>query len=497
MSSSSYTLTAEDVEPGYDYNDPPAVRAAGNSNPAVLKAVLQHGWQKSPHYSPNGSETSLANQYGPNAFMGPVPYGGDSPLLRAIDRRLPQNVETLLEAGADPNGLPVWMLRASIEESTASLPYQRPDPVGHIHPFWSSAMSHFQVNKLKTQAVVAVEAAAGHGLDAVIDQLVVHGADLSSWKADIPPTPPSSLSASSPLHAAITGRHTTTLAHLLSPPLSLNLNFIPQGSPVRQLTPAMHALCTTPPNLDALFTLLANPLFDAGICTPTFDVHLAHFAAAHLSASLLRELAEKLPTALHDAGCTARGHTLLHIVCLPRDETHINVFAPRVHRSVRFVSVLDPTWKPTRLYARCPRAAHGVAAAQEEQPPVFGRQDEGFFDAQLEVLDFLRESNGAGGMKNMVSQADEDGNTALHFLAGYRSVNMRAVEMLRALDEGEGVWETARNRWGFTPRELFDDGARASEARHMKFWEEGYESSSDEDPRMPCFGCARAIGGRG
>ncbi|KAJ7283264.1 hypothetical protein C8J57DRAFT_731265 [Mycena rebaudengoi] len=272
MSTSNYTLTAEDVEPGLDYRDLPAIRAAGNPNPAVLKAVLQSGWRKSPYYSPNESQSSksLADQYGPNAFMEIVPQGGDdSPLLRAIRCRLPENVETLLEAGADPNGLPIDMLKDSVAASTASLPYQRPDPVGHIHPFWSSAMSHFQVNKLKTQAVVAVEAAAGEGLDDVIDRLVAHGADVSSWKADTPPTspdapPPSSLSVSSPLHAAITGRHTTTLAHLLSPPLSLNLNFIPPGPPVRQLTPAMHALCTTPPNLDAFSTLLANPLFDAG-----------------------------------------------------------------------------------------------------------------------------------------------------------------------------------------------------------------------------------------
>ncbi|KAJ7250313.1 hypothetical protein C8J57DRAFT_682148 [Mycena rebaudengoi] len=88
-------------------------------------------------------------------------------------------------------------------------------------------MSHFQVNKIITQTVVAVEAAAGEGLDDVVDRLVAHGADVSAWKVDTPPTCPSSVSASSPLHAAIAGRHTTTLAHLLSPPLELNMNFVP------------------------------------------------------------------------------------------------------------------------------------------------------------------------------------------------------------------------------------------------------------------------------
>ncbi|KAJ7931738.1 hypothetical protein B0H13DRAFT_1957420 [Mycena leptocephala] len=418
--------------------------------------------------------------------------GGDSPLLQAIRLHLPENVNTLLEAGADPNGLPNWILSDSVTISTASLGYQRPDTPGNIHPFWSSAMSNFQVNKLAIQAVVAIEAAAGEGLDDTIDQLVAHGADISCWKAVPPPDEPSpsSLSASSPLHAAITGRHNTTVAHLLAPPLSLNPNFIPPGPP-------------------------------SATRTPDFNVHLAHFAAALLSVSLLRQL----PNALRAAGTTTRGHTLLHVACMPRDETHINVFAPRVHQSVRFVSMLDPAWKQTRLHATCPQRAHVLAPdarvlAPELEPPLFGKQDERFFDAQVEVLVFLRETVGhvehneekgeeegeesraRKGMKDLVRQRDVDGNTALHFLAGYRTVNMRAVEILRAADEdgdegGRGTWETAKNRWGFTPRDLFEAGKQATEARHMKFWGEDFGDDADADPRMPCYGCASLPGARG
>jgi hypothetical protein len=161
--------------------------------------------------------------------------------------------------------------------------------------------------------------------------------------------------------------------------------------------------------------------------------------------------------------------------------------------------------------------------APELEPPLFGKQDEGFFDAQVEVLDFLREAVGhvkhteekgeeegeesqaRKSMKDMVRQRDVDGNTALHFLAGYRSVNMRAVEILRAADEdgdegGRGTWETAKNRWGFTPRDLFEAGKQATEARHMKFWGEDIGDSGDDadaDPRMPCYGCASLLGARG
>ncbi|KAF7342023.1 ANK-REP-REGION domain-containing protein [Mycena venus] len=408
MSNSDYTLTAEDLEPGFDYRDPPAIRAAENPNPAVLNAVLR--------YHPGDS--SLASQYGPNAFTPVLPPGrggGDSPLLRAIRRHLPGNVNTLLEAGADPNGLPTWILSDSVAAATGSLAYQRPDPPGNIYPFWSSAMSHFQVNKLSTQAVVAVEAAAAESLDDTIDQLVTHGADISCWKAGPPTTPlpavptPSSLSASSPLHAAIAGRHNATLVRLLSPPLSFNPNFIPLGPPVRRLTPPMQCLCTTPPNLDALAILLAHPLFNAATRTPDFGVHLVHFAAAHLSASLLRQLIQQLPTALRDAGTTSRGHTLLHVACMPRDETYINVFAPSVYQSVRFVSALDPAWKPIKLHAACPQRAHGLSLAPGLETPLFGAQDEGFFDAQVEVLDFLREMIGPAEDSDSEQGSEEKG----------------------------------------------------------------------------------------
>jgi hypothetical protein len=121
---------------------------------------------------------------------------------------------------------------------------------------------------------------------------------------------------------------------------------------------------------------------------------------------------------------------------MPRDETHINVFAPSVHQFVRFMSMLDPAWKPIRLHATCPRRAHG-----------FGKQDDGrysiFYGRRLArpsmgVKKWAREKSRARkGMKDLIRQRDVDGNTALHFLAGYRTVNMSAVEMLRAADEEE------------------------------------------------------------
>ncbi|KAK7025216.1 ANK-REP-region domain-containing protein [Favolaschia claudopus] len=461
MSATTYKLTAEDVEPGLDYDDPPAIRAAANPNPQVLKAVLRHGWQQSPYYNLNDS--SLAAQYGPNAFLSIPQGGGDSPLLCAIRCRLTENVDTLLEAGADPNGLAIWMLEDSVNASTASLSYQRPDTPGNIHSFWFSAISHFQVDKLKTQSVVAVEAAAAKGLNDTIDKLVVRGADISSWLLDplLPPPgqqSPSSLSASSPLHAAVSNGHAGTLAHLLSPPLSLNPNFLASGSPVRRLTPAMRALCLTPPNLDCLSVLIASPSFDASIRTPDSHVCLGHFAVAHHSPELFRYFMEKLPSIFRESGVTVHGHTILHVACMPRDETQLNVFAPRVYQSIRFVNSLDPEWKPTKLYATCPYQSHSTAQiTPSSEPPLFAPPDERLFDAQAETLEFLRN----------IHTGEDDG----------------------------GVWGTARNRWGYTPRDLFEDGVKAVEGRHMKFWNGTF--NEEGDPRMPCYGCASSYGGRG
>ena len=64
----SYVLTQEDLDPGLDGHDFPAVKVAGNVDPAVLSSLLSCGWQKSPFYNtePNNA---LALRYGPNAFM--------------------------------------------------------------------------------------------------------------------------------------------------------------------------------------------------------------------------------------------------------------------------------------------------------------------------------------------------------------------------------------------------------------------------------------------
>jgi predicted ATP-dependent serine protease len=75
---------------------------------------------------------------------------------------------------------------------------------------------------------------------------------------------------------------------------------------------------------------------------------------------------------------------------------------------------------------------------------------------------------------------DVHGNTALHYLAGQRIVNKRLVDMLLEdeLGSGKRVWETVRNRWGWTAKELWEDGIAAVEEPHKAFWKEAEEEVS-------------------
>lgn len=89
-----YKLTREDVAWGIE--ESAAIRAAGNSNPAVLHALLDYHkrtLRELAGCSPN------ANVSGSN--MGTY----ESPLTAAIRVNSPEKVRMLLASGADPMGI--------------------------------------------------------------------------------------------------------------------------------------------------------------------------------------------------------------------------------------------------------------------------------------------------------------------------------------------------------------------------------------------------------
>ncbi len=87
-----------------------SIRAAANPDPAVLRAVLasQKSSTSSADRGSNGyrSREELEDDYGPNSM---VKWPGQdpiiTPLLQAIRSQLLENVEILLQAGADPSGV--------------------------------------------------------------------------------------------------------------------------------------------------------------------------------------------------------------------------------------------------------------------------------------------------------------------------------------------------------------------------------------------------------
>lgn len=105
------------------------------------------------------------------------------------------------------------------------------------------------------------------------------------------------------------------------------------------------------------------------------------------------------------------------------------------------------------------------------------------------MVEFLLES----GTQDLGAK-DIWGNTPLHYLASCRVVNEPLVTKLRerererkksvggdddddgaepsaaggedrSTETGEEVWKGARNRWGWTPEELYVDGRRADEGK--------------------------------
>lgn len=263
------------------------------------------------------------------------------------------------------------------------------------------------------------------------------------------PEPPtySSLSVSTPLHAAVESRNLEMLKHLLQ--LGFDPNVRPLANMAKSISPPMSTLTWEPPFIEAYELLAADARVALDLRTPIYGVHILHFAFAHLSRHLLQQVAD---VPLFSAGTTALGHTLLHIACFPLDETQICIFAKSIYESIHEVRSLSQTlcpltlWpdnEPEPLYPQ-PRSRHNPRKTLFAKP-----QDCGFFMRQSELVDYLLDRS-----TQDLSAVDVHGNTALHYLASYRTVNTKLIDKLRSLEGGEQIWTTAKNHYGYTPKKL-------------------------------------------
>ncbi|OOO13800.1 hypothetical protein OAory_01023950 [Aspergillus oryzae] len=88
-----YELTKDDLDCEAEWNPAP-VRAAGNPNPAVLEALMNYYWEGLSHWNKmSADERKLLEHYSPNN------------VICAIEVKFTQNVNILLDAGADINGI--------------------------------------------------------------------------------------------------------------------------------------------------------------------------------------------------------------------------------------------------------------------------------------------------------------------------------------------------------------------------------------------------------
>ena len=520
-------LSVLDWLPGGCYNTRAAIRAAGNPNPEILRTLLACGGdyvasqQSIPYDAP--SYLGDDNEYGPNATDSPDLPGFTSALLQAIISQHPQNVSILLSAGASPDGLSCRLLslnaagflrfgphfaeRQHYVMEDASL-YSRehlmsyiPDP--QLSPltshelrdrldcpvatrFWSETDFRILSPVENADRVPALIAAAEKPDLTILNSLLdAPGVDTSFWTTspqlgDVPiQEKPSSLAITTPLHAAISARNHPALSLLLS--RSFHPNTLPLAAPTRCITPAMATIVYCDPwNADAYKALRTHSQIDLSIRTPIYQVSMLHLAVARLDLHLLRTVAADLP--LPQAGPTALGHTLLHIACLPLDQSWVQMHSEPIFKSCRETRNLSESdvveensgdyLKAREAMWRKKRKALPANFPGKHRIPRFSRRPscEAVHDThrkQIEVIDYLLQNHRTLD----IAATDIHGNTAMHYIASHRNINEALLD--RLWDEGgaEQAWRGVKNRHGFTAAELFRSGHNVPEGKEQAFWD--------------------------
>lgn len=478
-----YQLTKSDLrEPSGPEGLPAIIRASKLPDPRVLEALLK---LESPEISPSAFlEAETAGYY-------------TSALHAAIKARLPANVSMLLSHGADPNGLPfecfsyhsVRFLRfrhprwstgmfpvvPSREDALAVLPHPQTDPLTEEEiddrrttraRFWAeSSMPLFGPSY---EAMTALESAAAIGDIQILEELLNAGADTAAWKWEHPyKSIPSEASVSylsilTPLHRAVEANQLVMINHLL------DLKFAPNNFPLASITCALSPAMTAIASLNLPAYRLLAPHTDLTLTTPIYNIHILHLAAATLSLDIFLQVGKTIP--LDTAPPTALLHTVLHIVCLPLNDSYINHHSAKCHASIHELRCLDrntqnqtlhPHPPPNQLLRRRPNSSLSTPS-----PPSLSSDH----PAQTALLLHLLRHTSIP-----LSTQDIHGNTPLHYLAGHRIVNTELLQILLSEDNGfggESVWAGSRNRWGFTPQELFEEGdkVKGSEELYMPFW---------------------------
>lgn len=509
----------------HDETEPPAIRAAADPDPRILKAVLrygharyqqrystlrdmpqfprpQYGWSEAPFLVVDLPPRRLSD-FGPHAITRQL-FRYNTPLLQAIRSQLPENVKTLLNAGANPNGLS-WEEAAlltnrhlrfgpsalPLESDTVSrdlllslMDHEQLAPLTDDEiedrlydtciPFWTGELEAEEPlldvsgngEEGSYNGHLLVEAARGASIE--IFDLLMEKAESDYWmkmeyRNAMVQYDTSSFSLSTPLHSAIESGNMDMLRHLLKRGFDPNVQPL-DACPTRCFTPAMATIILRDPWNEEAFNKLNDYCADLSQTTPVYGVHFLHFAVARLDISIV-QACERLcftgPSGIMKP--TALGHTLLHVACMPANSTHIQRYSKAIFESiheVRFLS-LGPQKKP----ASCKRHHSSWSYIPCYQcrgiEPEYSSDMEDYFPQQTAMVQYLMESDILCS-QDLYCQ-DVHGNTALHYLAGHKYVNLALLGWLLARYDVKNSWTGVENRYGYTAAMLFDDGLRAAQ----------------------------------
>ncbi|ETS73401.1 hypothetical protein PFICI_15006 [Pestalotiopsis fici W106-1] len=509
-----YVLTRADLSPGNGFSDTPAIRAPLNPDPVVLVALINR-WRQERRKELKRAKAHFVDRLGPNGWqMAPMEGSYNCPLQAAINAGLKQNVDILLQAGANPSGfpdhvfsehatrfirfrLPKWYnynICDTWEKLLSQLPPETPAQLsaltiqeidarkqeGCISPFWTEQNLPYATMRWEWiiwELVTPLESAVRIGDEETVDKLLNHPhCDIDGWLTSrtgkLDPTKENTasyLSTSTPLHSAVSYRQTRLLGRLLG--AQFDPNVLPAATPCSALTPLMLSIVMEPPNLEAFDILVAHRLTDLQLRTPVFNVHLLHFAAAKLDVSLLRHILEHTPGSpkmLVGLLQTVQWQTPLHVACLPLNDSQINCCSTAIWQSIHDVRTTDHFWRPaarTRL-----RAMDNIDFPDPDPPK--------YFDEQIAVVELLLDVSSNNSHQQQqelerkaheIAAQDVHGNTLLHYLAGQRAVNEKLINSLRKLPSVEITWKTCQNYWGFTPEFLWEDGKRALAEKEREY----------------------------
>ncbi|KAK0099714.1 hypothetical protein ONS95_013393 [Cadophora gregata] len=498
----------------------PSMRAARQPDDRILRAVLELSNDETLDErlrSPALSNRAYyrANDSAPRSSAPPTRSGGlcsvdlgphsirycpegvgiTSPLMEAIRARLPDNVEMLLNAGADPNGVPLWAsemyaalflrFRPAVPSSgrrdgatRATLLHLMDLPqvstltreevedrfYEGVAPFWcEEGFVPLDYHRHGESMPSLVEAARSGSVE-IFDRLMEAGADRSFWmrpQVEVPKYPTSSsLSVSSPLHAALQTQDYQMLERILE--CGFDPNTMPLANPTRCFTPAMATIIYHTAFDKAAFDFFCQqPNIDLEIRTPVYGVHILHFAVATLDIDLLKHVSARTP--LRNAAETALGHTLLHITCMPANASQVQRHSELICKSINESRDLRAQ---NDVFSRHPYSVSPGYLPDDDS-------SEEDLSKQTAMVKYLW----GQGIQNLAVQ-DVHGNTALHYLAGCKDVNWDLISWWWEHPGVTRIWQETNNRSEASPEDLAhaNQWARNEEEREPRPWKPWFVS---------------------